>query len=63
MSDFFAMGGYAAFVWPAFAITAIVMVWLAVSSRHMVSVAQRRLDTLQAARPRRRKTRPAQEQE
>ena len=25
MSEFFAMGGYAAFVWPSFALTAIVM--------------------------------------
>ncbi len=25
MIDFFAMGGYAAYVWPSFAITAIVM--------------------------------------
>jgi heme exporter protein D len=35
MSDFFAMGGYAAFVWPAYAITlvglggAIVLTWRA----------------------------------
>lgn len=31
MADFFAMGGYAAFVWPSFGITAGVMVviWLA----------------------------------
>ncbi|MCP4328949.1 MAG: heme exporter protein CcmD [Alphaproteobacteria bacterium] len=28
MSEFFAMGGYAAYVWPAFAITAIVLVGL-----------------------------------
>ena len=57
MRDFFAMGGYAEYVWPAFAITAIVMIWLAASSRRMVSAAQRRLDALQAARPHRRKTR------
>lgn len=25
MSEFFAMGGYAAYVWPSFALTAIVM--------------------------------------
>ena len=26
MSEFFAMGGYAAFVWPAYGITALVLV-------------------------------------
>jgi heme exporter protein D len=27
MSEFFAMDGYAVFVWPSFAITAAVMAW------------------------------------
>lgn len=29
MSEFFAMDGYAQFVWPAYAITAVVMAWAA----------------------------------
>lgn len=31
MSEFFAMGGYAEFVWPSFGITAVVMVWMIVA--------------------------------
>ncbi len=30
--SFLAMGGYGAFVWPAFGVTALVMVWLLVAS-------------------------------
>jgi heme exporter protein CcmD len=46
MTDFFAMGGYAAFVWPAYAATfaglgaAIVLTWRAYRA------AQKRLDHL-----------------
>ena len=32
MSDFFAMGGYAAFVWPAFGFTALVLIGLLAQS-------------------------------
>lgn len=27
MTEFFAMGGYAEYVWPSFVITAVVMLW------------------------------------
>ncbi len=27
MNDFLAMGGYAAFVWPCFLLTGVVLVW------------------------------------
>jgi heme exporter protein D len=33
MASYFDMGGYAAFVWPAYGIVTIVMVWLVVSTR------------------------------
>jgi len=33
MDSYFAMGGYAEFIWPAYAIVTIVMVWLIVSTR------------------------------
>ncbi|NND59606.1 MAG: heme exporter protein CcmD [Gammaproteobacteria bacterium] len=45
MSEFLAMGGYAIYVWPAFAITAIVMalnVWLAYRRERAVIVRNRR---------------------
>ena len=32
MGEFFDMGGYAAFVWPGYAITAVVMIGLIVTS-------------------------------
>ena len=46
MSSFFAMGGYAAFVWPCYALTAIGMVWLAVASIQRTSKAKARLAQL-----------------
>ena len=33
MDSYFAMGGYADFIWPAYAIVAVVMVWLIVATR------------------------------
>ena len=32
LADFFAMGGYAAFIWPSVAVTVIVIGWLVFSS-------------------------------
>lgn len=32
MSDFFAMGGYAAYVWSAFGISFVAMLWILFSS-------------------------------
>lgn len=32
MSEFFDMGGYAAFVWPAYGLTALIMVVVAIIS-------------------------------
>jgi len=46
MSEFFAMGGYAAYVWPAFSITAVVLVGLLVLSLRGVRVREARLDAL-----------------
>lgn len=40
------MGGYAAFVWPAFAIATAVMIALAVDSRRMLSAVERELADL-----------------
>ena len=53
--EFLAMGGYAGFVWPAFAVTFIVIVALAVSSRQALKRAEARLAVLEAARPARRR--------
>ncbi len=34
-SGFFAMGGYAVYVWPCFLLTVIVLVWNAVAARRL----------------------------
>lgn len=46
MREFFSMGGYAAFLWPAYAITAVALVFNIVAARGALREAQ------QAARQR-----------
>lgn len=47
MSEFFAMGGYAAFVWPAYGLTALVMLGLLVDTVHRLRSRRRRLEALE----------------
>jgi heme exporter protein D len=44
MSDFFAMGGYAVFVWSAYGLGAVVVFWNALSARalHRAALADAR---------------------
>ena len=49
-SSFFAMGGYAAFVWPAFGVSAAVLLGLWLESLARLRAGQRRLARLQAER-------------
>ena len=51
IATFFAMGGYAAYVWPAFAITAIVMTGLLVETLRTLHRREREMAELEAARP------------
>jgi heme exporter protein D len=55
MNQFLAMGGYAAFVWPAYAVAAIVLGGLAVQSLRAYRRNMRQLDMLQQERPARRR--------
>ena len=48
---FLAMGGYAGFVWPAFALTAVVLVWLLVTTIRRLRHVQSALARLQASEP------------
>ena len=48
MDEFFAMGGYAAFVWPAYGLTFLVMAALALWSRTAFRRGERELALLQA---------------
>ena len=53
MADFFDMGGYAAFVWPAFGLTFLVMAIMVVTTLRRLRANQRELARLEAAGARR----------
>ncbi len=50
IAEYLSMGGYAAFVWPAFAVAAAVMGALALVSRRGLRARQAELEALQSAR-------------
>ncbi len=54
VSAFLGMGGYAAFVWPSFAITAVVLVGMLVASLRWLRSTEAALAALQAERGARR---------
>ncbi len=53
LRDFLSMGGYGAFVWPAFAVTAVIMVAVLIASVKGLRAREAELESLQrdAARP------------
>jgi heme exporter protein D len=51
--EFLAMGGYAAYVWPAYGAAAVILVGLVVASRRKLRAAQRSVALLEAAGKRR----------
>ena len=53
VAQFLSMGGYATFVWPAFAVCAVVMVALVIASRRALVRDRRLLESLDAGRQRR----------
>jgi heme exporter protein D len=53
MLDYLAMGGYAAFVWPAYVLAAVILGGLFWQSRQGYRRRQRELERLQQGRPRR----------
>lgn len=50
MSEFLAMGGYGAFVWPAYGAAALVMIGLLVASLRERRAAERALGEIEEAR-------------
>ena len=54
IGEFLAMGGYAAFVWPAFGVTVLVMGGLLLASLRSLRRERRALELMEKARPRRR---------
>ncbi|HYH21744.1 MAG TPA: heme exporter protein CcmD [Azospirillum sp.] len=61
MSELFAMGGYAAFVWPAYAVAAMVMTWLLAGSLRGLRGAEATLKALEGSRGPRRSRRHRKE--
>jgi len=51
MEVFLAMGGYARFVWPAFAISAVVLIGLVVASLRTLRAREAELTRLRQLRP------------
>ena len=49
IETFFAMGGYAEFVWPAYAVTAIVLVGLLIASLWAMRTREAELEVLRTA--------------
>jgi len=50
VSEFFEMGGYAAFVWSAYGLAALVLAWLVVSSVQKARSAETELESLRDSR-------------
>ncbi|MFH1807062.1 MAG: heme exporter protein CcmD [Pseudomonadota bacterium] len=63
MSDYFMMGGYGLYIWSSYAITAVAMVFLLVTSLRGLGQSRIELDQLEtllkSRRPRRSKSRDA----
>ncbi len=55
ITDFLSMGGYAEFVWPAFAVTIAVMTALVIVSLRALQADRRTLESLESGRKPRRK--------
>ncbi len=51
LETFFAMGGYGAFVWPAFAVTALVMGWMLIATVARLRGLERKLSEAQLPPP------------
>jgi heme exporter protein D len=54
MAEFFSMGGYAAYVWPAYGVAAVFLVGMLIVSLRGLRRHESLLKTLEATRPRRR---------
>lgn len=55
VAQFLAMGGYAAFVWPAYGVAAVVLVALLIASLRGLKEREATLKALEAIRPARRR--------
>ena len=53
MNEFFAMGGYAAYVWPAYGLAAVILVGVWIASVRSLKARQSEIEAAEAAHPRR----------
>jgi heme exporter protein D len=53
VSEYFAMGGYAAYVWPAYGVAAAVLIGLLVASLRGLRAREAEIAAVEAQRPRR----------
>lgn len=53
MNHFFAMGGYAVYVWPAYGVAAVVLIGVLVASLRSLRAREAEIDAVEAGRPRR----------
>ncbi len=61
LGEFLAMGGHAAFVWPAYGVAAVVMVGLVVTSLRTARAAEAEVKVLEDGAPARRRARTGSE--
>ena len=54
MADYFTMGGYAVFIWPAYGLTFLALIGILWTSLASLRAAERRAALFEAANPRRR---------
>ncbi|WP_431856883.1 heme exporter protein CcmD [Azospirillum sp.] len=57
MTEFFAMGGHAAYVWPAYAVAALMMLTVLASTLRGLRAREATLNALESGRPARRRGR------
>jgi heme exporter protein D len=57
MSAYFAMGGYGGYIWPAYAVTAAVLLIVWFSSVRTLRAREMDIETAEAASPRRERAR------
>jgi heme exporter protein D len=56
--DYWAMGGYAAYVWPAYGLTVVILAGLLIGAVRALRQAERELAAFERARPRRKSAGP-----
>jgi len=53
MNEFFAMGGYAAYVWPAYGLAAAILIGVWIASVRSLKARETEVEAAEAAHPRR----------